>query len=559
MGRDNRQNNGKKAAGGTVFDYVQWRGDLSFAESPWNEIDSVIAALISYANFGENELTFRSGQRLRLGSLASSDLLDRFPQDGIGDGAEVRNRFLLDMAESRRFQDIVIPDQVNDVDPARNIQFSAITLEVPDTGTVVVFRGTDTSLVGWKEDFMLSYMTPVPAQSAALAYLDRAAAGTKGPIWLIGHSKGGNLALYSAAHTSPEIRKQLRAVYSFDGPGLDDETFASESYKNIEPLIRSYVPTGSMIGMLLNYNPVYRVVQTKKVSVFFQHDPFNWLVSGRHFLEEESISAGARIMDRTTHEWLRKCPPAQREIFVTALFSMLDKKSGGKDDSAEQVDKADENTKRMMLSMLNRLVAIYAGESFDANIRRPLLQASENLRLKLKARQGDVVRSETVVISNRGAGFSEATGAAEEMAAGGGLNHRDALRLVLFAEEMLSMVSIVIGELTASFWIERVGRQYELLLTARTEMDKKKRRLLRASAASGKKGSFQEKLRSAFERALASDSGDDVCFDLPEKQDRPECGQWDGYERSILVKLADSLRIAIHGSEVRMTVRKDFS
>ena len=268
MEEQRKQNSRNKNPGGTVFDYVRWRGDLSFAESRWNEIDSVIAALISYANFGENELTFQNGQGLRLGSLASSDLLDRYPQDGIADGAEVRSRFLREMAESRRFQDIIIPDQVNDVDPARNIQFSAITMEVPDTGTVVAFRGTDTSLVGWKEDFMLCYMTPVPAQTAALAYLEQAAARTTGPIFLAGHSKGGNLALYSAAHTSPEIRDRIREIYSFDGPGLDDETVASENYRSIEPLIRSFVPTGSMIGMLLITIPFTALSRPKRFPSF---------------------------------------------------------------------------------------------------------------------------------------------------------------------------------------------------------------------------------------------------------------------------------------------------
>ena len=558
MEKQKKQNGRKEITGGTVIDYVRWRGDLSFAESPWNEIDSVIAALISYANFGENELAFQSGRKLRLGSLADTDLLDRLPQDGIGNAAEIRNRFITDLAESRRFQDIAVLDQVNDVDSARNIQFSAITLDVPDTGTVIVFRGTDTTMVGWKEDFMLCYMTPVPAQTAAIEYLERAAAAAAGPLFLAGHSKGGNLALYSAAHTKPEIRNRIREIYSFDGPGLDDETIGSESYRDIKPLIRSFVPTGSVIGLLMNYHPVYCVVQSRKVSLL-QHDPFNWLLMGRRFLEEESVSDSARIMDRTIHEWLKTCSPEQRETFVAAIFSLLDKKDSGKDAGADPVDKADDSTRKMIQSMLSRLITIHAGESWDVNIRRPLIQVSENLRLKMKALQGDLVRSETIRIDNRGNGFRDATGAAEEMAAGGGLDRRNTLRLMLFAEEMLSMISIVTGELTASFWIERVGRQYELLLTVRTEMDKTKKRRLKASAASGKKkGSFQEKLRSAFESAMASDS-DDVCFELPEDPDRMASGQWDGYERSVLVQLADSLRIAIHGSEVRMTVRKDFS
>ena len=557
-----KKKNSRKTTGGTIVDYVRWRGDLTFAESPWNEIDSVIAAVISYANFGENELTFQSGQELRLGSLASSDLLERLPQKGLGNDAETRNQFLLELADSERYRDIAVLDQVNDVDPARNIQFSAITLEVPDTGTVIAFRGTDTTLVGWKEDFMLSYMTPVPAQTAALAYLDQAAAVTSGPLYLVGHSKGGNLAQYSATYTKPEIRDRICRLYSFDAPGLDDGTIASESYRDLEPLIRSFVPTGSIIGMLMNYNPIYHVVQSRKVSLL-QHDPFNWLLIGRRFLEKDSVTGSSRIMDNTLHEWLKTCTAEQREVFVTVLFSMLDKKNREKEGGTDPVEKADDSTRKMIQSMLNRLVTIHAGESWEVNVRRPLIQASENLRRKLKAMQGDLFRSEIIRIDNRGAGFSEVTGEAEKMAESGGLSHRDTLHLRLFAEEMLSMISIVAGELTASFWIERVGLQYELMLTARTEMDKeKKKRLKKASAASGKNGknkkSFQERLRSAFQHALASDS-DSICFDMPESPDRLASGEWDGYERSVLVRLADSLRIAIYGNEVRMTVRKDFS
>jgi len=204
-------------------------------------------------------------------------------------------------------------------------------------------------------------------------------------------------------------------------------------------------------------------------------------------------------------------------------------------------------------------IAVLDQVNDEVNVRRPLIEASEKLRLKLKARQGEIIRSETIRIDNRGSGFSDVTGTAEKMAEDGGLSHRDTLRLMLFAEEMLSMIRIVTGELDASFWIERVGLQYELMLSARTQMDRKKKKQLKTSGSSRKnKGSFHERLRNAFERALASDS-DDICFDMPEKADRLDPGEWDGYERSVLVRLADSVRIAIHGNEVRMTVRKDFS
>ena len=545
---------------GGIIDYVFWRGDLSFEVSPWTEVDGVIAAVISYANFGENELVFGSGRTLRLSSLAEGDLLARLPQEGLGDSAEIRDQFLMDLAKSERFRNIVILDQVNDVDTGRDIQFSAMTMDVPGVGTVIAFRGTDPTLVGWKEDFMMSYMTPVPSQSAAIGYLAKAAAQTAGPMILAGHSKGGNLALYAAAHTAPEIQDRLRIIYSFDGPGLDDETITSEGYRRIEPVIHSVVPRGSIVGLLMNYHPVYRIVKSKSFSIF-QHDLFNWQLVGRNFLEEKSVSEGARIMDRTVHEWLNSCTREQREIFVTYVFSLLEKKGKESGQADEQLKKADDSTRKMIQSMINRLLSIHAGNSWDISIRRPLLRAAEEMRLKLKGRDSDFIQSDVITIDNHGNGFDEAAAQAEKAAQEGGLNHKDALRLMLLTEEMLSMASIVTGEMTASFWVEHELRSYELHLATRTDMNRQKKKKLKSSfrgGKSGKAGSFLEKLRGAFEHAMASED-DDVCFDLAAGLDRMNNEPWEGFEQSVLLHLADGVRIAIHGSEVRMTVRKDFT
>ena len=550
----------RKVTGGNIVDYILWRGDIPFEASPWGEIDGVIATMIAYANFGENELVFGSGQTLQLASLATTDLLTRLPQDGIGDAVQIRNEFLLDLANSRRFQDVVILDQVNDVDPARGIQFSAITMDVPGVGTVLAFRGTDANPVGWKEDFMMSYMTPVPAQAAALEYLKKVDAYTIGPLYLAGHSKGGNLALYSAAHTTPEIQARLRAIYSYDGPGLDDDTIASEGYRRIEPLIRSIVPHGSIVGMLMNYHPTFRVVQSNAASIL-QHDPFSWRLLGRRFLEEESLSDGSRIMDRTIHEWLKSCSAEQRELFVTTIFSMLDRKDRDAEQAEEDslLKKADDEARRVIQTMISRLISIHASISWDMNVRRRLLQVSEQLRLKLKARQGELIQSDAIRIDNHGEGFADAIAEAEKMAERTGLEHKDALHLVLFAEEMLSMASIITGEMQATFWIECVNREYELHMETQTVMDRKKKKRLKAAASPKRNAvskSFQERLSHAFEHAMASD-GDEVCLDLT-NADREEPGGWDGYERSILLRLADNVRITVHGSIVRMTVRKIF-
>ncbi len=553
-----------KVLSGTIIDYVAWRGDLTFENSRWGEVDSVITTMLAYANLGENELVFGSGRTLKLSSLAESDLLTRLPQEGIGNSVEIRNQFLTDLALSKRFQDVTVLDQVNDVDESRDIQFSATTLDVPGVGIVIAFRGTDPSLVGWKEDFMMSYVTPVPAQTAALAYLQKVAENTTGRLYLAGHSKGGNLALYSAAHTDPAIQARLKMLYSFDGPGLDDETIESEGYRRIESLIRSVVPSGSIVGMLMNYYPKYRVVKSDARSIL-QHDPFSWKLIGRYFVEEEDVSSGSQILDRTIHEWLKSCTAEQREIFITAIFSLLLRKQGadggrGQADDTGLLKKADENSRQMIMSLINKLIAIHAKVSWETNVIRPTLQAAEELRQRIKALQGEMVKSDVIRINNHGDGFNNAIEQTISTAESGGLNRKESLHLALLTEEMLSMVSIVSREMEATFWIERINRQYELHLTTTTEMDRRRRRQIRTALISRpgeQSGGFLAKLRGAFERAMVSDS-DQICFALPAEKDRLTSGEWDGYERSILYRLANDVWIGIYGNEVRMVVRKEF-
>ena len=551
-----------KISGGTIFDYVAWRGDLTFEHSPWTEIDGVIAATVAYANLGENELVFGSGRTLRLGGLADSDVLERYPQEGIGDGVKIRNRFLADLARSARFRDVVVLDQVSDVDPGRNIQFSATTLDVPGVGTVIAFRGTDPSLVGWKEDFMMSYVTPVPAQSAALAYLENAAARTAGPVYLAGHSKGGNLALYAAAHADRAVQDRLVRICSYDGPGLDDDTIASEGYRRIEPLILSDVPSGSIVGMLMNYYPRYNVVQSGSFSIL-QHDPFRWKVVGRHFLPADRVSNASQILDRTIHEWLKSCTAEQREIFVTAVFSLLarDRSADAPSDDGGLLGKADENARKMIQRMINRLLVLYAGNSWNTNVLKPFMQASDDLRRKLRALQGNLVKSDVIRIDNRGRGFRAAADETMRMAEEGGLDRGESLRLAQMTEEILSLVSLLAGELEADFWLERAGRQYELHVTTRTIPDREERRRMKKAfgpKTAEKPGGYLAKLRGAFERAMASDA-DRVCYALPDGPEREADGSPDGCERSILYRLADDVQITMIRGEVRMTVRKAFA
>ena len=177
------------------------------------------------------------------------------------------------------------------------------------------------------------------------------------------------------------------------------------------------------------------------------------------------------------------------------------------------------------------------------------------------------MKSDVIVIDNSGKGFENAVAETRKVAEYQELNGKDVLHLELMTEEMLSLVRSVTGEMQASFWIETEGTHYDLHLTTKTVMDKEKRYLLISSASSRKNEAaktFLGYLRNAFEEAMAAEV-DHSYNDLPQDilndlANHPiEDPEWDGYERSVLRKVADNVKIAIRGGVVDMTVSKDFA
>lgn len=215
-----------------MMDYILWRGDLSLSAAPWTPVDGLILANIAYTDPGASA---QSSEGLLLRDI---ELLP--PADSTS--ARQWHALFQAAAASLRFGDIRLHDFVNVVDDQREIQFSAMTADLPDGRSCICFRGTDNTIVGWREDFTMSFESPVPAQMEALTYLERIALLTGRELLVAGHSKGGNLAIYAAAHASLQAQEKLRGVYSFDGPGMDDATAGSEGYRRISHLVHSVIP-----------------------------------------------------------------------------------------------------------------------------------------------------------------------------------------------------------------------------------------------------------------------------------------------------------------------------
>ena len=298
-----------------MLDYLVWRGDISLSVSPWNGVDGLTCAQLSY-------LDFHGGQDRKGWTLEELNRIDAV-QEGTSNSFAGRKAVFQKMAESVRFGGTRMHHSIALTDHEIGMQFSAVCLDLPDGTTGVVFRGTDNTIVGWREDFDMAYQTRVPSQEAAILYLTRASEISDRPLRIIGHSKGGNLAVYASACVPKKIQKRIESIWSYDGPGMNREMSLSEGFKRIRERIHSYVPQTSIIGMLMDYYEPYTVVHST-ASGISQHDPMSWQVYGPQFETLGDVDQTAKVTRDTLHDWLKNSTPEQRADFVDTLFRLVD-------------------------------------------------------------------------------------------------------------------------------------------------------------------------------------------------------------------------------------------
>ena len=298
-----------------MLDYLVWRGDIPLSVAPWDGIDGLICATISY-------LDFHGGQDSKGWTLEELNRIDAL-QEGNSNSFEGRKAVFQKMADSARFSGTRMHHAISLTDPEIGMQFSAMCLDMPDGTTCVAFRGTDNTIIGWREDFDMAYKTRVPAQEAATLYLTRAAELSDRPLRIVGHSKGGNLAVYASACVSPKAQKRIESIWSYDGPGMNREMSQSEGYERIREKISSYIPQTSIIGLLMDYFEPYTVVRSA-ASGISQHDPMSWQIYGPQFETLEDVDQTAKVTRDTLHDWLQNSTPEQRADFVDTLFCLVD-------------------------------------------------------------------------------------------------------------------------------------------------------------------------------------------------------------------------------------------
>lgn len=298
-----------------IFDYMKWR-DIDFKKVEFNEIDNLILSRLSY--FPLDEL-ISEGEEVDLYEVYERyytlNKKSRFLQK------EDKDMFFI-LADSERFGRVKITNYINKIDSLQEKQFSAVTIILPDDTIYIAYRGTDNTIVGWKEDFRMSFSEVVASQVDAVEYLERIAKKYKKKNFRIGgHSKGGNLAIYAAAFCNPKIQKRIINVYNNDGPGFCNKITTSQEYKNILHKVHTYIPQTSIIGRLLNHEEETTILKSTQTGIM-QHDLYSWQVLGDSFVRDE-LTNSSELIDKTVTNWLIEISPEQRSEFFDILFDIL--------------------------------------------------------------------------------------------------------------------------------------------------------------------------------------------------------------------------------------------
>ncbi len=313
---------------GNLYDYLDWRGDLSIEAVPLGEVDGLILSLLSYVDF-DGILSHTNGaiaDCMTLREAAKEYFFVRDPDEHLPLGLIVPAdilRLFRRMADTRRFGSLRLTGYVNEISEECETQFAAVTVILPNDDLFIAFRGTDDTIVGWKEDFNLSFMDEVPAQRRAADYLSALDPAPESCVYVAGHSKGGNLAVWGAVHTCERVRRRMVQVWSYDGPGFTERFLTSEAYLSMSDRISAILPEGSLVGLLLGNDGGYSIIKSSRRGLL-QHDGLTWEVQGGRFIRVETLSKRARRTDTVVRARIDSMTRGEKQAFIRLMFGVLE-------------------------------------------------------------------------------------------------------------------------------------------------------------------------------------------------------------------------------------------
>ena len=347
-----------------IMDYLDWRGDIGFDQDGLNEVDNLIFSMVAYLNFD----MIRGAQTIEEASKAYKDSKKRGTSKESRDFIKKIERLLDKLAKTQRYRGVTISNYMYKYDHDNESQFCAMTFSFGDW-IYVAYRGTDESLVGFKEDFNMCFSAPVMAQKDAVAYLRQVLNKYRDQeVYTGGHSKGGNLAVYSHVGIDGEYRKRIVKIFNNDGPGFTEEILKTPAYRETKKVIK-LLPHGSVVGILMDDEEEYSIVKAKGDNGIVQHDGFNWDIKGTKFVKKDKFTDQSIRINQTLKLWLASLDREERNKFIDEFYGLIVKStdasilgdiSGKEIQSAlaivKNINSMDEESKKILVSAIKKLL-----------------------------------------------------------------------------------------------------------------------------------------------------------------------------------------------------------
>ena len=372
------------------FDYLSWRGDLTFSTVPFNKIDALILAHLTYSIF-DGVVSESFSQKKTFAQVAKDFSKAPDYEERINIGFLINKRtaeLMFKCAESARFKDVELCGFRNIYSEENVEQFAAVTYLI-DGKPVIALRGTDDTITGWKEDFNIAWQPQIPAQKDALDYFNEAADAFKEDFVFTGHSKGGNLVINTTVNCGKNLQNRVKEVFNFDGPGFDTAFFEKDEYKAVENRIHSFYPGFSVVGMIFHHPKSFEIVKSDGFA-FWQHDAMNWQVMGAEFINEADFTDESRLFYKAFNEWIDKLNTQQKKNFVETMFCILEASGAKTNNEIEkdalkatarmitayaELDKSRRKEMKKILTMFKDVI------TDDIPIFKPLVLLKNNLRI----------------------------------------------------------------------------------------------------------------------------------------------------------------------------------
>lgn len=299
-----------------LIPYIKKHGQKDYLEFDLNEIDLSIFSILAYLKLDKNfTKPILLGELVRQYQKKDKKIIKNTY------GIKSINDLLKVIVKYPRYSNIIVSDYFEEKDVSLEKQYASITFHLNDYNHIVAFRGTDHSIVGWKEDFNLTYVKETPSQKTAKKYLKKMLCKYKGKFTVTGHSKGGNLAVYAGCHAPVFFSHKLKYFYNFDGPGFDFQIVNAKPFENNKHKIINLYPKDSVIGMIFYTFGVKKFIKTAILGII-SHDLRLWRIKDDKFIEGDQTNFSSFI-NQSINSWLQKASYSDRKKIVNLLFGLV--------------------------------------------------------------------------------------------------------------------------------------------------------------------------------------------------------------------------------------------